>query len=337
LERLSDYDYELPESLIAQEPLTDRAASRLLWLHKDSGLVEHKSFRDVVNILESGDLLVLNNTRVTAFRLFGNKESGGKVELLAFRKLDDERYECLLRPGRRLQPGTVIHFTEDLTAAVEENLDEGKKLVRFRADGDILKKIEFASSVPLPPYIHSRLENPDRYQTVYAEVAGSAAAPTAGLHFTDEILAALDNKGVKTARVTLDVGLDTFRPVQVEDPADHPIHGETCEMPEATSMAIENCKGRVIAVGTTSVRTLETFAVGPRKVDVGRRDTKLFIRPGFRFQVVDGMFTNFHMPRTTMLMMISALAGRDRIMDAYSEALSARYRFLSFGDSMFIA
>jgi len=337
LERLSDYDYYLPDSAIAQSPLDDRAASRLLWLHKDTSAIEHCIFREAVDILRPGDLLVLNNTRVTAFRLFGQKTTGGKVELLALKQIDSCRFECLLKPGRRLQPSAVIEFSDELRAVVEENLDEGRKLVRFEASGDVKEKLTELSAVPLPPYIYTSLSQPERYQTVYASVPGSAAAPTAGLHFTEEILNALREKGVNTAWVTLDVGIDTFRPVQVDDPADHPIHGEICELPVETSEAISNCTGRIIAVGTTSVRTLETFAIGDRRVESGRRDTKLFIRPGYKFKIIDGMFTNFHMPRTTMLMMISALAGREAVMRAYNDALATGYRFLSFGDSMLIA
>lgn len=337
MERLSDYDYDLPESAIAQRPLEDRASSRLLWLHKDTGAVEHRVFRDIVDILESGDLLVLNNTRVTAFRLFGQKPSGGKVELLALKQIDEAAFDCLLKPGRRLQPGATIEFSGDLHAVVEENLAEGRKRVRFVSSGDVRSVIASLSAVPLPPYIHTALQERERYQTVYASVPGSAAAPTAGLHFTKEILGGLQAKGVKTAWVTLDVGIDTFRPVQAHDPSEHPIHGEICELPVETAKAIEGCKRRIIAVGTTSVRTLETFAIDKRKVEIGRRDTKLFIRPGYDFKVIDGMFTNFHMPRTTMLMMISALAGREAVMSAYDDAVASGYRFLSFGDSMLIA
>jgi S-adenosylmethionine:tRNA ribosyltransferase-isomerase len=337
LERLSDYDYNLPDSAIAQGPLEDRAASRLLYLHKDSGLVDHRAFRDVVTLLHPGDLLVLNNTRVTAFRLFGHKPTGAKVEVLAIKQVDAARYECLLKPGKRLQPGAEIGFAAGITGRVEENLGEGQKLVKFDCDGDLTVALQVASLVPLPPYVHDALQDPERYQTVYAKVGGSAAAPTAGLHFTSEILEKLTTKGVNTAWVTLDVGIDTFRPVMVDDPAEHPIHGEVCEVPEETAKAVENCRGRIIAVGTTSVRTLEAFALGPRRLAFGRKDTKIFIRPGYMFKIIDGMFTNFHMPRTTMLMMISALAGRAPIMNAYDDALQAGYRFLSFGDSMFIA
>jgi S-adenosylmethionine:tRNA ribosyltransferase-isomerase len=335
LEQLSDYDYDLPESAIAQKPLLDRSASRLLWLHKDSGAIDHLTFPSAVDILEPGDLLVLNDTRVTAFRLFGRKETGADVELLALRKVEENRYECLLKPGRRLRSGAKMLFGDSLQAFVEDELEEGRKVVRF--EGNLDAALHSASSVPVPPYIHTALGDPERYQTVYAKVAGSAAAPTAGLHFTPEILKALDNKGAKTAWVTLEVGIDTFRPVQVDDLSRHLIHGEVCEVPQATADAIRNCKGRVIAVGTTSVRTLESFAIGDRRVEAGRKNTKLFIRPGFKFRTIDGMFTNFHMPRTSMLMMISALAGREAVMAAYQEALESGYRFLSFGDSMLIA
>lgn len=335
MERVSDYEYELPEGAIAQRPLDDRAASKLLYLHKSSGEIEHRTFREVPSFLRAGDLLVLNNTRVSAFRLFGRKPTGAAVELLALRNLGKGRYEALLRPGRRLQPGARIEF-EGLSALVEENLDEGRKLVRFEAESDVEAAIRSASVAPLPPYVHEQLRDPSRYQTVYADTDGSAAAPTAGLHFTSEILQEIEAKGVRLAWVTLNVGLDTFRPVQVEDAAEHPIHGETCELPPETADAVERCEGRIIAIGTTSVRTLETFAHARRRVASGKRDTRLFIRPGYEFKVVDGMFTNFHMPRTTMLMMISALAGRENVMAAYREALHSGYRFLSFGDSMLI-
>jgi len=332
---LSDYDYTLPESAIAQEPLTDRSASRLLYLHKHTGFVEHRHFRDVVEILEPGDLLVLNNTRVSAFRLFGEKPTGGKVELLAIKELDSNRFECLLKPGRRLPPGARITFGE-ITAFVESDLIDGRKLVRFETLGDLENALKLAGTVPLPPYVHIDLQDAERYQTVYSQTPGSAAAPTAGLHFTIDLLTALRAKGVQIAWVTLDVGIDTFRPVQVENPVDHPIHGEVCEVPIETVQAVESCVGRIVAVGTTSVRTLESFASGARRLTAGRKETKLFIRTGYKFKIIDGMFTNFHMPRTTMLMMISALAGREHVMSAYQDALRSGYRFLSFGDSMLI-
>ncbi|HVT12250.1 MAG TPA: tRNA preQ1(34) S-adenosylmethionine ribosyltransferase-isomerase QueA [Fimbriimonadaceae bacterium] len=334
--RLEDLDYHLPEVAIAQAPLADRAASKLLWLHKETGEIEDRAFRDVVEILRPGDLLVLNDTRVTALRLFGEKPSGGKVELLLLKEVAPGEYEALAKPGKRLQAGARIGFQSGLGAEVLEVLPEGRRRVRFGADPDLKAKLAETGLIPLPPYVKRAIDDPERYQTVYSQNAGSAAAPTAGLHFTREILAALEAKGVRIARVTLDVGLDTFRPITAEDPLEHAIHGETCHLPESTRQAVAETKGRIIAVGTTAVRTLETFATGPRQVEAGSRDTRLFITPGYRFQVVDGMFTNFHLPRTTMLLMISALVGRERVMAAYAHAVAAGYRFLSFGDSMLI-
>lgn len=329
------FDYDLPEELIAQEPLKDRAASRLLWLHKDSGKVEHRQFRDAIDILQSGDLLVLNNTRVTALRIFGSKSTGAKVEALLLREENPGEFVALVKPAKKLQPGTVINFENRLEAEVTANLEAGQKRLKMLTPeyASILAKI---GQTPLPPYIHSKLDNPNRYQTVYAETGGSAAAPTAGLHFTPEIFDALKAKGVETAFVTLNVGIDTFRPISAETPAEHQMHGETCHLSPETAHAIAAAKGRIIAVGTTSVRTLESFAVGPRKVETGSRSTKLFIRPGYEFQVIDGMFTNFHMPRTTMLLMLAALAGSENVEAAYLAAITDKYRFLSFGDSMLV-
>ncbi len=336
--RLEDLDYTLPDEAIAQHPLADRAASKLLWLHRESGAIEDRQFRDVVGMLLPGDLLVLNDTRVTALRLFGEKPTGGKIELLLLKETASGDFEALAKPGKRLRPGDLILLGDGLQAEVIANLEEGRKLVRFKPDPGLQTKLAKLCRVPLPPYIHEELKDAERYQTVYAQLTspGSAAAPTAGLHFTEELLAALKSKGVEIVRVTLDVGLDTFRPITAENPLEHQIHGESCRLPEKTRLAIEKTKGRIIAVGTTAVRTLETFATGHRQVEAGRRDTRLFIAPGYQFQIVDGMFTNFHMPRTTMLLMISALAGRERVMAAYTRALAQDYRFLSFGDSMLI-
>jgi len=283
-----------------------------------------------------GDLLVLNDTRVSAVRLFGEKPTGGAVEALLLREEESGVYEALLRPGKRLKPGQQIQFEGGLEAQVTADLDEGRKLLTFKQADDLREKIATFGLAPLPPYIHEKLADKERYQTVYGTTAGSAAAPTAGLHFTPEILAELETKGVRTSKVTLHVGLDTFRPVQTDDPAQHPIHGETCDLSQKTASNIALSSGRIIAVGTTTVRTLESFANGRRSVDPGSKTSRLFIRPGFDFKIVDGMFTNFHMPRTTMMMMISALAGRDNVMKAYDEAVAKGYRFLSFGDSMLI-
>lgn len=323
-------DYDLPEDRIAQSPLADRAASKLLWLHRDSGRIEDRAFREVVQILQPGDLLVVNDTRVTAKRLLGQKASGGRVEALLLRDLGEGRFEALVRPAKRLRVGTPIFFDE-IRATVEVELPEGRRELRFETE----PALERFGEVPLPPYIHARLADPERYQTVYGKRAGSAAAPTAGLHFTPAILADLQAGGVNVASVTLDVGLDTFRPISGE-PEGHEMHGETCEVPPETAEAIERAKGRIVAVGTTTVRTLESLATGRRQVEPGRRETRLFITPGFPFQVVDGMFTNFHMPRTTMLLMIGAMAGPEAIHSAYLHALASEYRFLSFGDSMLI-
>ncbi len=334
--KLEDLDYALPEDRIAQTPLADRSDSRLLWLHRDNGALEDRRFRDAVDLLDRGDLLILNDTRVTALRLFGEKATGGKVELLLLRDLGKGEFEALAKPGRRLQPGARLSFDGGLEAKIVGNLSEGRKHVRFEAVNDLIERLGEAGRVPLPPYIHRQIDDPERYQTVYAETGGSAAAPTAGLHFTSQLLAQLKAKGVRMAMVTLDVGLDTFRPITASDPLAHQIHGERCSLPEATRLAIEGVEGRIIAVGTTAVRTLESFAVGRRRVETGAKETRLFITPGYRFQVVDGMFTNFHLPRTTMLLMISALVGRDAVMNAYAHALNSGFRFLSFGDSMLI-
>jgi S-adenosylmethionine:tRNA ribosyltransferase-isomerase len=335
LDRLSDYDYDLPDELIAQTPLEDRAASRLLWL-KNSGEVEHRQFRNVVDILEHGDLLVMNDTRVSAVRLFGSKPTGGNVEAFLIRDLGRGKFEVLLRPGKRLKQGGVIHFGPGLDATVDHDLGDGVRILDFGQAPDLASRLNEVGMTPLPPYIHSVLPDRERYQTVYGVQSGSAAAPTAGLHFTQEILELLRAKGVETATVTLHVGLDTFRPVQVENLDEHKMHGEECAVSKETAEKIRTTKGRIIAVGTTTVRTLETFAVGPRQVEHGQRDSRLFIRPGFTFNVVDGMFTNFHLPKTTMLLMISALMGRTRILSAYQAAVTERYRFLSFGDSMLL-
>lgn len=336
MDKLSDYDYHLPEELIAQSPLEDRAASRLLHLHRSTGTVAHRAFRDVVDLLEAGDLLVMNDTRVSAMRVFGQRPSGGKVELLLLRDVQPGVFEAMAKPAKKLGMGRIVEIEGGLVGEVVGIGDEGLRTVSFLGTPDWLEKLQAVGSTPLPHYIHEKLADAERYQTVYATHAGSSAAPTAGLHFTREILDALRAKGVQTATVTLDVGIDTFRPVMVEDLSEHRMHGETCRLSEKTADAIAQAKGRIIAVGTTSVRTLETFAVAPRRVEPGESRSELFIRPGFDWKVVEGMFTNFHLPKTTMLMMISALAGHQAIFRAYGEAVQQRYRFLSFGDSMLI-
>ncbi|MCH8979089.1 MAG: tRNA preQ1(34) S-adenosylmethionine ribosyltransferase-isomerase QueA [Armatimonadetes bacterium] len=332
--RLADFDYCLPEELIAQAPLEDRAASRMLVLDKETGEIQHRAFRDIVQVLRPGDLLVMNDTRVTAQRLLGERPTGGKVEALLLSEKDGQ-FEALMRPAKKLKPGSVVQFEGGLQARVVQDLGEGRKLIQFLQD-DYKRRLRTAGRVPLPPYVHEPLQDPERYQTVYARRPGSAAAHTAGLHFTQELLQRLKDNGVETATVTLDVSIDTFRPVSTDNIEDHTMHGERCSVPEDTAKKVSEAKGRVVAVGTTTARTLETFATGVRKIEPGETVSKIFITPGYRFKAVDAMLTNFHMPRTTMLMMVSALAGRANIRSAYQRAAEERYRFLSFGDSMMI-
>ena len=331
---LSEFDFDLPEELIAQTPLSDRASSRLLVIERESGRIQHLVFRDIVRLLEPGDLLVLNDTRVSARRLLGTKDSGLRVEALIMSSSNEE-YLALTKPAKKLRIGDRVTFDDGLTARVVGT--QGGGLRSFVFEGgcpeDVIGR---AGSIPLPPYIRQTVQDEGRYQTVYASTPGSAAAPTAGLHFTDDVFIELKSKGVHTARVTLDVGLDTFRPVQSERIHDHSIHGERCVMPAETAQAVRECTGRIIAVGTTSVRTLESFATGPRCVSHGEMVSRLFVTPGYKFQVVDGMLTNFHMPKTTMLFMVAAMAGHGHLKAAYKEAVQERYRFLSFGDSMLV-
>ena len=336
MDRISDYDYELPSDRIAQKPLKDRSASKLLYLHRDTGQIEHRTFRDIVDILEKDDLLVLNDTRVTALRLFGQKESGGAVELLLLKDVGGGAFEALVKPSKRLKPGANVFLEGGLTATVNDHLEVPKRLVNFQTDEDLFGTLKQIGQTPLPPYVKESLEDPERYQTVYAQVGGSAAAPTAGLHFTPRLLDEIRKKGVQISKITLDVSLDTFRPVEEGNLDEHVLHGETATLPLETKEAIEACQGRIVAVGTTVTRTLEAFATGPRLVDEGTTNTRLFIRPGYEFKIVDGLLTNFHMPRTTMLVLVSSFAGREMVLKAYEEALSRDYRFLSFGDAMLI-
>ncbi|HWD40264.1 MAG TPA: tRNA preQ1(34) S-adenosylmethionine ribosyltransferase-isomerase QueA [Fimbriimonas sp.] len=333
---LSDYDYDLPPELIAQTPLEDRAASRLLVLDRKTGAIQHRLFGEVPQILRPGDLLVMNDTRVTALRLWGRKETGGEVEALLLRETEPGRFEALMKPARRLRKGATVVFGGLVRAIVDDELDDGIRLLQFEQGEDLAERLAAIGQTPLPPYITERLSDPERYQTVFARQSGSSAAPTAGLHFTPEMLKELEEKGVDTATVTLDVGIDTFRPVGVENLDEHRMHGERCSVPVETKAKIESCTGRIVAVGTTSVRTLESFATGYRKIASGSSIATLFIQPGFEFKIVTGMFTNFHLPKTTMLIMISALCKREQVLVAYEEAVRQNYRFLSFGDSMLI-
>ena len=340
--RLSDFDYDLPDDLIAQTPLPDRAASRLLHLDPKTCEVTHRMFRDVVEILNPGDVLVLNNTRVNAWRFRGTKPSGGEVEILALKEIEPGIFECLIKPAKRLKPGAIFHLADGVTGTVLPNRENPKdddpiRIVQLTCEeGDLNSKLAGIGEVPLPPYITEKLDDSERYQTVFSESNGSAAAPTAGLHFTQEILDALVKKGAKIATVTLHVGIDTFRPIQVDDVTNHQMHGEVCEISPAAAEIINGATGKIVAVGTTAVRTLESFATEYRSVEPGRKISRLFITPGYEFKVVDGMFTNFHFPRTTMLLMISALSSREAILSAYQEAIEKKYRFLSFGDSMLL-
>jgi S-adenosylmethionine:tRNA ribosyltransferase-isomerase len=333
---LRDFDYVLPDSAIAQSAVEPRDSSRLLVLDRDTGKIEHATFRDLPHFLAGGDLLVRNNTRVTAVRLRGKKETGGSVEALLIRALGDGQFEALVKPAKRLQIGARIEFPQELTATVTAVEDSGERVLSFGSTPNLEQRLKTAGTLPLPPYFRSNLEDADRYQTIYATAGGSSAAPTAGLHFTQGLFSDLERQGTRTADITLDVGLDTFRPVKSEDLSEHKMHGERYCIPPETSSAISQAAGRIIAVGTTVVRTLETAAIGRRTVKAGPGCSSLFITPGFQFQIVDALLTNFHMPRTTMMMLVSALCGRERLLSAYGEALRENYRFLSFGDSMLV-
>ena len=325
--KLSDFDYELPESRIAQVPLTDRSSSKLLVVPRDGGPFQHLTFRDLPSLLSKDDLLVLNDTRVTARRLIGKRATGAEVEFLLMHATGPDTYEALVRNAQRVKADEWVALEGGLEGQILGDAGEGVRQVRLRGD---LSGLAHLGTIPLPPYIHHTLGDEERYQTTYANRGGSAAAPTAGLHFTPDLLAGLNH-----ATVTLDVSIDTFRPVTVDDTREHIMHGEVCRISPEAAARINQRKGRLIAVGTTSVRTLESFAHGG-EVTPGEQKTRIFIEPGYTFQVVDGLITNFHMPRTTMLLMLSAMIGRQRLMAAYAEALERDYRFLSFGDSMLI-
>jgi S-adenosylmethionine:tRNA ribosyltransferase-isomerase len=337
--KTSDFDYHLPEASIAQTPIEPRDSSRLLVLHRDSGDLEHRLFRDVADYLNPGDLLVLNRTRVIPARIFARKETGGRVELLLLRRRDTLTWEALVG-GKGLRTGKRVKVEDGPTAEILEILEGSERLIRFSEP--IEPYFSKVGHVPLPPYIHEKLNDPERYQTVYAREPGSAAAPTAGLHFTPRLLEELQVKGVRFAYVTLHVGLDTFAPVNEENPEEHRIHTEWCELPQETADLINQTRAagrRVMAVGTTSVRTLETAATANRRssiVDVFTGPTSLYILPGYRFKVVDMLITNFHLPRSTLLMLVSAFTGREKILETYNTAVQEGYRFYSFGDAMLI-
>lgn len=338
--KTSDFMYDLPERLIAQTPLQRRDASRLLVLDKSTGQTGHRHFYDLPEFLRPGDCLVLNDSRVIPARLVGNRATGGATEVVLLRDLGDDRWECLTRPGRKMRPGVSVSFGDgELTGQVESVAEGGNRIIRFSYQGIFLEVLERLGRMPLPPYIKEQLADPERYQTVYSVHPGSAAAPTAGLHFTQELLARVRAMGVKVCFVTLHVGLGTFRPVQVEDVEDHKMHSEFCTVLPETAETVNAAKaagGRIIAVGTTSCRTLESFAGEDGTLRAGSGWTDIFIYPGYRFRCIDGLVTNFHLPGSTLVMLVSALAGRENILNAYAEAIREEYRFFSFGDAMLI-
>ena len=335
-----DFYYELPPELIAQTPLEQRDSSRLLVLNKEDGSVEHRHFHDILDYLRPGDCLVLNNSRVLPARLLGKRASGGAVELLLLKDAGNDSWECLAKPGRKTPVGTELSFGEGLlTATVVGAGEDGNRLVRFHYTGIFLEILEQLGKMPLPPYIKQELQDRERYQTVYSKVNGSAAAPTAGLHFTPELLAAIEAKGVKLAWVTLHVGLGTFRPVKAEEITDHHMHAEFCMLSAETARLLNETRangGRIVCVGTTSCRTLESFADENGHFEEKSGWTDIFIYPGYRFKAMDALITNFHLPESTLIMLVSAFAGRERVLNAYRIAVEQRYRFFSFGDAMFI-
>ena len=338
--KTSDFFYELPEELIAQTPLQQRDASRLMVLSKESGQVSHRHFYDVIEYLQPGDGLVMNDSRVLPARLLGHRPTGGAVEVLLLRDLGDKKWECLCKPGRKMQPGNEVIFGDgELTATVTDVLEDGNRVVEFHYEGIFLEVLERLGKMPLPPYIKAELSDQERYQTVYSREVGSAAAPTAGLHWTPELLEKAREKGVKTAFVTLHVGLGTFRPVKAENVLEHHMHSELCMMSRQTADILNETKrngGRVICVGTTSCRTLESLVNDDGTFEEKSKWTDIFIYPGYTFKAMDGLITNFHLPESTLVMLVSAFAGRDHVLNAYNEAVKERYRFFSFGDAMCI-
>ncbi|GGJ67178.1 S-adenosylmethionine:tRNA ribosyltransferase-isomerase [Anoxybacillus voinovskiensis] len=336
------FDFYLPEELIAQTPLPDREASRLMVLNKRTGEINHETFRNILSYLQAGDCLVLNDTRVLPARLYGEKDgTGAKVEVLLLKQLDGDRWETLVKPAKRVKEGTVITFGDGrLQAVCEGTLEHGGRVLTFHYNGIFYEILESLGEMPLPPYIKEQLEDRERYQTVYARERGSAAAPTAGLHFTEQLLDDIRKKGVHIAFITLHVGLGTFRPVNVENIEEHDMHAEFYQMTEETARLLNDVKqrgGRIIAVGTTSTRTLETIAARHNGTFVAESGwTDIFIYPGYEFRAIDGMVTNFHLPKSTLIMLVSALAGRENVLRAYEEAVKERYRFFSFGDAMLI-
>lgn len=339
--KTSDFYFDLPQELIAQDPLEDRSASRLLVLDKKNGDVSHKIFSDVYDYLNPGDCLVLNNTKVIPARLLGLKEdTGAHVEVFLLKRLSEDTWETLVKPGKKLKPGTKVSFGDGiLLCEIMETLDDGGRIVKFIFDGIFEEILDKLGEMPLPPYITHKLQDKDRYQTVYAKYEGSVAAPTAGLHFTNELLDRIRSKGVNVTFVTLHVGLGTFRPVKADDILDHKMHSESYIISEGAAEVINKTKengGRIICVGTTSVRTLESAADENGKIIPCEGDTSIFIYPGYKFKILDGLITNFHLPESTLVMLVSAFAGRENVLNAYKEAVDNKYRFFSFGDACLI-
>ena len=335
-----DFWYDLPEELIAQTPLQQRDASRLCVLDRQSGKVTHRHFYDILQYLQPGDCLVMNDSRVLPARLLGNRPTGGAVELLLLRDLGDKKWECLAKPGRKLQAGQQIVFGNgQLTATVCEVKEDGNRIVEFHYEGIFLEVLERLGKMPLPPYIKEELQDQERYQTVYSRAVGSAAAPTAGLHFTNDLLDKVRELGVQTAFVTLHVGLGTFRPVKADNILEHHMHSELCMISDEAARILNETKangGRIICVGTTSCRTLESLVNEDGSFEAKSKWTEIFIYPGYTFKAMDGLITNFHLPESTLVMLVSAFAGRDNVLAAYEEAVNERYRFFSFGDAMAI-
>ena len=335
-----DFWYNLPEELIAQTPLQQRDASRLLVLDRENGNVSHKHFYDILDYLNPGDCLVMNDSRVLPARLLGNRPTGGAVELLLLKDLGDKKWECLAKPGRKLLAGQEVVFGDGkLTATVVEVKDDGNRIVEFHYEGIFLEVLEQLGKMPLPPYIKEELQDTERYQTVYSREVGSAAAPTAGLHFTNDLLDKIRRKGIHTAFVTLHVGLGTFRPVKADNINDHHMHAELCMINAETADLLnktKECGGRIICVGTTSCRTLESLVNEDGSFEERSKWTEIFIYPGYRFKAMDGLITNFHLPESTLVMLVSAFAGREHVLNAYEQAVAEKYRFFSFGDAMFI-
>lgn len=338
---VKDFDYDLPEELIAQDPLLDRSSSRLLVLDKETGAVKHQVFREMIDYLMPGDCLVLNNTRVLPARLYGHREGHeGKIEILLLKRRDQNIWETLVKPGKKVKPGVELTFGDGrLKGKVLDVIEEGNRLIQFQFDGIFEEVLDELGQMPLPPYITHHLEDKDRYQTVYAKHNGSAAAPTAGLHMTPDLLEEIRNKGVRIAEITLHVGLGTFRPVKVDQVKDHHMHSEFYMVDEAAAELINQTKRehkKVICVGTTSCRTLESAALPDGTIKATSGFTEIFIYPGYQFKILDGLITNFHLPESTLIMLVSALAGRENVMNAYKIAVEESYRFFSFGDAMFI-